>query len=49
MTSGLDMSPLMSVFHMCLLCKVVLVTGVDSGMNLTSHLKVVEKNINDGA
>lgn len=43
MTSGLDTSPHMSVFHMCLLCKVVLVTGSDSGMNLTSHLKVVEK------
>lgn len=39
---GLDTTPLMSAFHMCALCKVVLVMGVDSG-TLDIPLKVVEK------
>lgn len=39
---GLDTTPLMSAFHMCALCKVVMVMGVDSGTS-DIPLKVVEK------
>lgn len=43
MTGGLDTTPLVSAFHMCSLCKVVLVMGVDFRNRFDIPLKVVEK------